>query len=787
MRASLFNKYLMLSLTLIAVSPLVTAEPSLEPPGRAFVEGTPVGPRDLPPGRVRDKIDSLPPAAQEQAIAWLQRFSFAEEDLEFIEVDGDGGVLYADTVLPELTEAPLEDNASLPAETAADVFALHSKPGSTNVLFLDFDGHTITGTAWNGSEPSFSAAPFNTESGDGTLTDNERAQIQEIWHRIAEDFAPFDVDVTTEQPTTFTNTTGHVLITRNTDTTGKAMPYSNAGGVAYVGVWGSSNYAYYSPALVYYDNLASATFYIAEAAAHEAGHNLNLSHDGSASNSYYSGHGSGFVSWAPIMGVGYYNNVTQWSKGEYSGATNTQDDLSILSNYLTQRNDDHGDTAATATALLVSGAGLVGVTNPETDPGNLQPENKGIIEDRNDTDIFTFVAGGGNVDITATPAWDAYYRTNKRGANLDIELTLADDTGVVAISDPADDTFAQITAEVVAGRYYLEITGVGNALSPYSDYGSLGQYFLSGSVPTLSTDTTAPNPDPMTWAVAPLAIDRSSVTMTASTATDDSGAVEYQFICVAGGQGCLSSSWQSSPEYTAVGLQASTLYSFQVRARDLSNNMTGTSDAASTTTAANLAPVANNDIAGTNEDSSVVIAVLANDSDPEGDTLTVASVGDAANGATTANGSSVTYTPNANYSGADSFTYTISDGFGGSATATVDVSIMPVNDGPTAVNDTATVATNSTVTINVLANDSDPEGDTLTLVSVNGGSKGSASVVGQSVSYSSGKKRGNDTLTYTVSDGEISTAATITISIQNTGKDDGGAGGSGKCHPKKGC
>lgn len=88
-------------------------------------------------------------------------------------------------------------------------------------------------------------------------------------------------------------------------------------------VFGLSNYhSYYSPALVYYNNMAGGInagteTYIAEAAAHEFGHNLGLSHDGTTTGTtYYAGHGSGLVSWAPIMGVGYYNNVTQWSKDE---------------------------------------------------------------------------------------------------------------------------------------------------------------------------------------------------------------------------------------------------------------------------------------------------------------------------------------------------------------------------------------------------------------------------------------------------------------------------------------
>ncbi len=71
----------------------------------------------------------------------------------------------------------------------------------------------------------------------------------------------------------------------------------------------------------------------AEAASHEAGHTLGLGHDGAngTQTEYYGGQGSGNTGWAPIMGVGYDQTVTQWSKGEYANANNTQDDLAIIS------------------------------------------------------------------------------------------------------------------------------------------------------------------------------------------------------------------------------------------------------------------------------------------------------------------------------------------------------------------------------------------------------------------------------------------------------------------------
>ena len=74
------------------------------------------------------------------------------------------------------------------------------------------------------------------------------------------------------------------------------------------------------------------------------GHNLSLSHDGTPTSAYYGGHGSEETSWGPLMGTGYNRNVSQWSKGEYSGANNQEDDIQLIGSRLLMRGDDHGNT-----------------------------------------------------------------------------------------------------------------------------------------------------------------------------------------------------------------------------------------------------------------------------------------------------------------------------------------------------------------------------------------------------------------------------------------------------------
>lgn len=572
---------------------------------RVFGQGQPHSISDLPAGKLRNRLENLPPQASSNALRWLQDFSFPETDLATIEVDENGGVFYGDTLLPDprhVDAAESNNPAALdavPSGTLDDAFLLHSRPGAPNVVYIDFDGATITGTAWNGTHAQLNALAYNVEGDSSTFSTLERTRIVDIWHRVAEDLAQYDIDVTTQKPLVFNRYTGTILVTHSIDANGNAINCTSCGGVAYVNVFGQSNYhTYYSPALVFYNNLGGGgETYVAEASSHEFGHNLGLSHDGTKAGAvYYAGHGSGLVSWAPIMGNSYYNNVTEWSRGEYADANQFQDDLAIIAGKLSYKPDDHGDTPAQASNLATGPGGNVISSNPELDPHNTLTENKGVIGSADDVDVFSFVAGPGTVNLTIKPAWDAFYRaSSRRGANLDVQAQLLNAVGAsIAFNDPNNDTGAVISATVSAGTYYLAITGAGNSVTPYSDYGSLGQYFINGSVPPAGVDNTAPTPNPMTWTSVPAAVSDSAISMTAINAVDETSTVEYRFLCVAGDVKCNTahSGWQSGRSYTATGLTASTFYSFQVMARDQAGNQTATSVSASATTAAPPPPPA---------------------------------------------------------------------------------------------------------------------------------------------------------------------------------------------------
>ena len=433
---------------------------------------------------------------RERALGWLRGFHFTDLDLECLQVDAEGGVFYADVFQVEpvpgtAATEPVIAEAAVPVSPFPATLIFHSRPGAPNVVFLDFDGEDVTGTAWNSSlgRTLIPAVAFSTDTNFASFSDSEQVAIKRIWERVAEDYAPFNVDVTTERPATFTTRTAQALITRNTDADGAANPSSTAGGVAYVNVFASSSFASYRPAWIYFNNLANAEAYIAEAASHEIGHNMGLSHDGTTSGSaYYGGHGSGDTSWGPLMGTGYDRNVSQWCRGEYYLANNTEDDLAIIAGKLTYRADDHSDSFAGATALVVQGGTNVTSTTPETDPTNVNPANKGVIERNTDVDVFSFTTGSGPITLTVRP-WIMPSGSQTRGGNLDVVAELFNQAGaLLATNNPDTTTSATIQANLTDGIYYVRIRNAGTgdplATTPtgYTSYGSVGQYFISGTL-----------------------------------------------------------------------------------------------------------------------------------------------------------------------------------------------------------------------------------------------------------------------------------------------------------------
>lgn len=388
-------------------------------------------------------------------------------------IDQDARLYYVEPMSPEMEAAAAAGKGTTrkppkpPVGADPTAPAHSSKPGSSRVIYIDFTGHTITGTAWNaaGKPSSVNVTPYDTDGNASTFSTAEQAVIIETWQRIAEDYAPFDVNVTTVDPgvdainrssSTDQNYGSRLLI----DPTSWYQAGCGCGGVAYVGVFDSANNGYHQPALVFTQGVGTGAKNIAEAGSHEVGHNLGLSHDGTSAIGYYRGHGA----WAPIMGVGYGKAISQWSKGEYADANQRQDDLVVMGqNGAAIKAADHGTSIATA-STLVSGVTATGVTTTAAD-----------------VDYFKVVLAAGSHTFTASPA--------AVGGNVDIELTVLNAAGAtVGQWDPdsgqispgtATGLSATGTLTLAAGTYYVRVDGSGFAdplTTGYTDYGSIGAF-----------------------------------------------------------------------------------------------------------------------------------------------------------------------------------------------------------------------------------------------------------------------------------------------------------------------
>lgn len=342
------------------------------------------------------------------------------------------------------TSSPLSSLPQLSSNSAARV-----------KLYLDFNGNYES--TW-GSYRNVTTRVFDRDGDASTFSNSEVSTIREIWARVAEDYAPFNVDVTTIDPGSFANGAAVRLAIGGNyeDWFGQS-----AGGVAYVG--GFTNSAS-NTGFVFEDALGNGNArYVAEAVSHEAGHLFGLLHQSTWANGQMQDeYNAGTSAWAPIMGVGYYANRTTWYRGNTSqGAGVYQDDISILAganNNFGLRADDFSNSFTSPSSLPTSGTSV---------------NFAGLIGSRSDVDVFRFTTGGGNVNFQMNVA--------QFGNNLDGAIEIRTSAGaILRVSDPGDTFGASLSMTLASGSYFLVVRGSGTYGN--STYGNMGKYTVTGTV-----------------------------------------------------------------------------------------------------------------------------------------------------------------------------------------------------------------------------------------------------------------------------------------------------------------
>lgn len=346
---------------------------------------------------------------------------------------------------------------------ASQVPVYNSYPSAAPVIFLDFDGHTVSGTGWNFNGPIYCAASGLTG-----------AQIGEVFNRVAEDYRPFTVNITTDSAKYWSapvNQRTRVVITVTSDW------YGSAGGVSFINsfTWGDD-----TPCFVFSALLGYKTKNIAEAASHEAGHTLGLRHQSSydvnciKTTDYNAGTGTGELSWAPIMGVGYSRNLTTWFNGPNSlGCSVLQNDLDVITsaaNGITYRNDYAPNSLNTAYDQTFT---------------NNQFVAKSIIVKNTYEDFYKFSLP--SLKLFQLSAIPFNVGAGNSGANLDLKVTLYNSSQKMLNTYSSSSSLSVIVdTTLAAGTYYFKVQGVGNSYAP--DYAILGSYSVQGSI----IETTLP-------------------------------------------------------------------------------------------------------------------------------------------------------------------------------------------------------------------------------------------------------------------------------------------------------
>lgn len=346
---------------------------------------------------------------------------------------------------------------------------LNSLPNAPVDIYLDFDGH-VESSNWNGGN-SFTTPAFTVDNDATDYNTEELRRIEEIWYRMSEDFAPFNVNVTTVEPASINDFEALRVVI------GGDGGWSNSGayGLAFVNSFssGASNSVFVFSAIDPWPKN------VAVAGSHECGHALGLFHQStdSSTNDYRSGNNR----LGPIMGTPYAGLRDVWDIGPSFGVGGIQDDMAVMTRPGNQtfrfRQDDFASTAAASVSIPATN-GVVRVD--------------GLLETNSDSDFFLIEADAGplTINLTTLDVNRFYPGLNLNpGTNLDPILRLYSDSGTLLVEDdPSASLNASLSTTVQRGLYYLEVTSI-------DEPGAVGEYSLTGSfnplpsIPTMVAPT----------------------------------------------------------------------------------------------------------------------------------------------------------------------------------------------------------------------------------------------------------------------------------------------------------
>jgi hypothetical protein len=351
---------------------------------------------------------------------------------------------------------------------------LNSLPGAAATLYLDFNGHFDA--QW-GSNSNVDTPPFDTDGNVNTWSANEIQQITQIWTHAAEDYAPFNINVSTVKPASFAP-----LVAQRVAIGGDGA-WSGTGAFAISHLNSFNSGAGDDTCYVFPDTISAAGFVdeiraFAFGVMHESGHTFGLLHQsdydsaGNLSAEYSVGLTDGT---SPNMGGNPDPERNMWWYGHNDVSVNTfQDDVAVISgskNAFGYRADEAGNTAATAAPL--NGV----VTNNPNGTVTVNVAKKGVLAQMTDVDLYSFNAIPGPVSFKVDVP-DPYN-------NLDVKVELRNSSGVVLASDDPSGSFdASVSFNIpTAGTYYLAVASHGiSAAATANNYGNdIGGYEVDGS------------------------------------------------------------------------------------------------------------------------------------------------------------------------------------------------------------------------------------------------------------------------------------------------------------------